>query len=141
MTGDGLRAAERGEMRLDHVAAVGGDEGLRGRRGLCGALPPGLQQIEQLRRGLAEQGARIGARCRPSRSRRGLVDEADAVLVVDHHDAFAQVLHDVLRKLREVGEVDLLAPHRGFGVAQAAGDRPGQQRDQEHDAAAGFRRR
>ena len=55
--------------------------------------------------------------------------------MVDDHDALAQVLHDVLRELREVGEVDLLAPHRGFGVAQAARDRPGEQRDQEHDAA------
>ena len=55
--------------------------------------------------------------------------------MVDHHDALAQVLHDVLGQLRQVGEVDLLAAHRGFGVAQAARHRPGEQRHQEHDAA------
>ena len=55
--------------------------------------------------------------------------------MVDDHDALAQVLHDVLRELREVGEIDLLASYRGFGVAQAARDRPGEQRHQEHDAA------
>ena len=61
--------------------------------------------------------------------------------MVDDDDALAQVLHDVLRQLREVGEVDLLAPHRGFGVAQAARDRPCQQRHQEHDAAEDAGRR
>jgi hypothetical protein len=39
----GLAAAERGEMRLDHVAAVVGDEGVRRRGRRRGALPPGLQ--------------------------------------------------------------------------------------------------
>ena len=38
-----LGTAERGEMRLDDVAAVGGDEGLRRARGLRGAGPPGLE--------------------------------------------------------------------------------------------------
>ena len=37
--------------------------------------------------------------------------EPDAVLVVHHHDAFAQVLHDVLRELCQVREVDLLPAH------------------------------
>ncbi len=55
--------------------------------------------------------------------------------MVDDHDALAQVLHDVLRQLRQIGQVDLLAPHRGFGVPQAARHRPGEQGHQEHDAA------
>jgi hypothetical protein len=68
-----------------------------------------------LRRGFAQQRTRIGAAIAEQR-RRGFVDEADAVLVVDHDDALAQVLDDVLRQLREVGEIDLLAPDRGFRV-------------------------
>ena len=55
--------------------------------------------------------------------------------MVHDHDALAQVLHDVLRELGHVGEVHLLAAHRGFGIAQAARDRPGEQRHQEDDAA------
>ncbi len=43
---------------------------------------------------------------------------------IDHQDALAQVLHDVLRELREVGEVDFLAAHQRFALAQAVGDRP-----------------
>ena len=62
MTGDRLRPAERCEMRLDDVAAVGGDEGLRAAAASPEvALPPGFEQIEQLRRRFAEQRARIGA--------------------------------------------------------------------------------
>ncbi len=38
-----LGAAERGEMRLDDVTAVGGHEGVRGRRRRGGARPPGLE--------------------------------------------------------------------------------------------------
>ena len=43
MTGAGSLPPSEREMRLDHVAAVGRDEGLRGRRGRRGALPPGLE--------------------------------------------------------------------------------------------------
>ena len=118
MTGEGSAPPSEREMRLDDVAAVGGDEGLRGRRGVGGVLPPGFEQIEQLRRSLAEQRARIGAAV-AEQLRRGFVDQADAVLVVDHHDALAQVLHDVLRKLREIGEVHLLAPHGRFAYRAA----------------------
>ena len=125
---------ERREVRLDDVAAIGGDEGLRGRRGVGGVLPPGFEQIEQLWRSLTEQRARKGTAITKHMSR-GLVDQADAVLMVHHDDAFAQVLHDVLRKLGEIGEVHLLAPHCGFRVPQPRGQRPRQQRHQEHDAA------
>ena len=59
--------------------------------------------------------------------------------MVHHHDALAQMLDDVLRELGQVGEIDLLAPHRGLGVAQSARHRPGQQRHQEDDAGRGFR--
>ena len=54
-----IRAAERREVRPDDARAVGRDEASRcasGRRAVV--LPPGLQQIEQARRGLAEQRAR-----------------------------------------------------------------------------------
>ena len=47
-----------------------------------------------------------------------LVDEPDAVLRIHHDDALAQVLHDVLRQLRQVGEVHFL-PEQG---GQVAGD-------------------
>ncbi len=41
--GRGLSAAQRSEVRLDDVAAIGGDEGMRGRGGRGGALAPRLQ--------------------------------------------------------------------------------------------------
>ena len=43
MTGAGSLPPSEREMRLDHVAAVGGDEGVRRRGRARGALPPGLQ--------------------------------------------------------------------------------------------------
>ena len=41
--GRGFGAAERGEVRLDDVAAIGGDEGVRGRGRRGSALAPGFQ--------------------------------------------------------------------------------------------------
>ena len=40
----------------------------------------------------------------------GLVDQADVVGGIDHQQALAQVLHDVLRQIGEVREVDVLLP-------------------------------
>ncbi len=64
----------------------------------------------------------------PEHLRGRLVDEPDAVLGIDDQDALAQVLHDVLRELREVGEIELLAAHQRIALAQPAGDRPGGER-------------
>ena len=60
-TGAGLDAAERREVGPDHAAAVGGDEGLRRASGAAVVLAPGREQVQQPRRGFAEQRARIGA--------------------------------------------------------------------------------
>ncbi len=45
------------------------------------------------------------------------------------------MLHDVLRELRQVGEVDFLTAHQRFALAQAVGHRPGGERDDEHEHA------
>ncbi len=118
--GTGAVAAERGEMRLELAAAVGGDQRGIGQRHTARA-PPALDVVEQPRRDLAEQRPRprLGAEQLAGR----LVDQPHAVGGVDHDDALAQVLHDVLGQFREVGDVDVaLADHR-LGVAQAAGHR------------------
>ena len=55
--------------------------------------------------------------------------------VVDDQDALAQVLHDVLRELREVRQVDFLPAHQRFALAQAVRDGPHEQRDAEQHHA------
>ncbi len=88
-------------------------------------LAPGFQQVQQARRGLSEQGVGIGAGVAQHLGRR-LVDQSDPISRVDYQQAFAQVLNDVLGKLRHVGKVDLPAPDQGFAFAQAVGDGPRQ---------------
>jgi hypothetical protein len=61
--------------------------------------------------------------------------------VVDDDDALAQVLHDVLRELREIRHVHLLATYGGFRVAQPPRHGPGEQRDEEDDASQDSRAR
>ena len=128
-------AAERREMRPDHA---------RRRR-------PSMKASTATRRSCAGAGARsradtaAAARLRRAARRvgaavaehlrRGLVDEPDAVLRVDDQDALAQVLHDVLRELRQVREVDLLPAHQRFAFAQTVRERPHEQRDDEEDGA------
>ena len=107
--------------------------------GIAAALAPALQQIEQPRRGFAEKSIRIGLVI-AEHARRRLVDQADALLIVDHQDALAQMLHDVLRELREIREVDLLAAQRRLALADAVGERPGEHRDREQHHAQHARR-
>ena len=84
---------------------------------------PHRQQVQQARRDLAQQ--RAGNRDRIAEHLGGrFVDQADAIARIDHQDAFAQALHDVLRELREVGEVHFLLAHQRFALAQALGQRP-----------------
>ena len=127
-------------MRLDDACAVGGGErrGRLGRR--CASVAPGGEQIQEPWGCLTQEGARIGAAI-PQHLRGGFVDEPHAILGVDHEDALAQVLHDVLRELGEVRKIDLLAAHQRLALAQAVRDRPGGERngEQHHtdDAAGG----
>ncbi len=130
----GLGVAQGCEVRPQHPRAVGADQGLDGGIHPIGALTPGFQQVEQSWGRLAQQCPWKGlpgaqqARC-------GFVDQANPVLDIHHQDAFAQVLDDVVGQLLKVGEVDFLAPHQGFALAQAVGDRPHRQADHEqHDA-------
>ena len=66
---------------------------------------------------------------------RGFIDQADAVLLVHHDDALAQVLHDVLRELREVGQVHVAPAHQRLAFQQPVGQRPHRQRGDEDDGA------
>ena len=64
-----------------------------------------------------------------------LVDQADAVLLVDDDEALAQPLDDVLRELREVGEVEVALAHQRLALAQAPRERRDRERgDQDHAA-------
>ena len=125
-------------MSPDESRAVRGRErrvrwrGRARRRG--GALPPRLEQVEQAWRSLPDQGVGIGAIVTQNLGR-GFVDEADAIVRVDHQQALAQVLQDVLRQLREVGEIDFMAAHQGFALAQAGGHRPGGECHEEQHGA------
>ncbi len=130
----GPAMAQRREMRPHLAQAIGGDQ--RSGNVLVGAraLAPGLQQEEQPWRHLAQQrpGRGIaGAQDLP----RGLVDQPDAVLFVDHDDALAQPLDDVLRQLRQVGQVDVLLADQRLAFAHAVGQRRRGQRDDEDDRA------
>ena len=86
------------------------------------ALPPGFQEVEQARRGLAQQGAGISAAV-AEHLRGRLVDEADTVPGVDHQDALAQMLDHVLGQLREIGQVDFLPSNQRLAFAQAVRNR------------------
>src|SRR5579883_3144286 len=126
----GLYAAERREMRPDDPSAVVGHEGLRGVPGRSRVPAPALEEVQQPRGDLAEERAGIGGSIAED-LRRGLVDEADAVLGVHDEDALAQVLDDVLGELREVREVHFLAAGERFALPQAIGDGPDGEADDE----------
>ena len=123
-------------MRTDHAGTVGRDKGVFrcGRRSRIGfPLPPGLQKIKESRRGLTDQRIRVGVLV-PERHGGGFVDQPDAVLRIDHQDALAQMLHDVLRQLRHVRQVKFLAANQRLALPQPVGDRPGEEGDDEqHD--------
>lgn len=133
---DGWRVfvSERREVRQDLVRTVAGHEsGARVLRPLA-ALPPGREQIQEPRGSLAEEGSRVGAPVSED-LRGGFVDQADAVLVVDHEEALAQVLHDVLRQLREIREIDFPALDQRLGFLQPRRERPtGERHQKEHEA-------
>ena len=117
-------------MRLDYAPPVGRHQRAgRVRRG-ARVGPPERQQLMQAGRGVAHVGAGVGALV-AEHLRRRLVDQPDAVLRVDHQDALAQVLDDVLRELRQVLEVDFLSPDDGLAFAQPARQQPRAERDQE----------
>ena len=104
------------------------------------ALPPGRQRVQEARRYLAHQGTRNGVVVAEN-LRCGFVDEADLIGGVDHQQAFAQVLHDVLRQLREVREVDVFLANQILALAHAAGDeaRGGSDDEQHRPEQAGGR--
>ena len=120
-------------MRPKDARTVGGGE-RRLRLGSCVSLPPGLEQEQKPRRRLPQQRPRVGPAI-AQHLRGGLVDEAHAILGIHHQNALAQVLHDVLRELRKIGKIHLLAAHQRLALAQAGGDRPcGKADGEEHDA-------
>ena len=51
---------------------------------------------------------------------RGFVDQADPVRGIDHQQALAQVLHDVLRQVGEIRQIDVLLAYQVFAFAHAA---------------------
>ena len=54
---------------------------------------------------------------------------------IDHQQAFAQVLHDVLGQVREVREVDVALAYQIFALAHAAGDEACRGGDDEQHGA------
>ena len=67
--------------------------------------------------------------------RGGFIDEANLVGGIDDQQAFAQMLHDVLRQLGEVGQIEVLLAHQVLAFAHAAGDEArGGRNGEQHDA-------
>ena len=62
---------------------------------------------------------------------RRLVDESDTIMGIDDQDAFAQVLHDVLRQLRHVGKIEVPAAYQGLAFTQPVRHRPHGERHTE----------
>ena len=127
-------AVERDEMRLDQAAAVGGEHGQRAELPVVGAPAPRVQQVQQARRDLAERRALPDARSLQQQRGR-LVDQADRVVRIHDQDALAQVLHDELVQLGEVGDVDLALAHALFALAQVARQRRDAERHDEYQRA------
>ena len=130
----GFDSAQRREMRGDLAGPVRSNEAAVAVRLRHRVLSPGGQQIQQARRRFAEQCAGESRAVAKDFGGR-FIDQADPVLRVHDEDALAEVLHDVLRQLREIGEIHFLAPHQRFTFAQTRGDRPDAERDQENDRA------
>ena len=76
----------------------------------------------------------------PQVLRRRLVDEPNPILAVDHHDALAQVLHDVLRELGDVAQVDPALLGERLALAQPVRDGH-ERRDHEESGAQDARGR
>src|ERR1700737_1965243 len=104
-------------MRSDHERTIGCDESIAGVGYGASVLAPGFEQVQQARRRFTQESPRVGIAI-AEHLRRGLVDESDAVCRVHHEDALAQMLDDVLRKLREIGEIELLPANQGFAFPQ-----------------------
>ncbi len=129
----GLETAQGREMGLYQAGAVGGHE-TRRRPLVAIAAPPGAQRIEQARRDLADQSARHGLLVTQNLSR-GFIDETNLVGRVHDQQAFPQMLHDVLRQLREVGEIEVLLTHESVALLHAGGNEARCRRNgEEHHA-------
>ena len=128
-----LACAERREMRPHLAKPVHGEEVAARRVGIRAALAPHGQEIEQARRNLAEQCARRRVAAEDLACR--LVDEPDAVLLVDDHEALAQPFDDVLRQLRQVREVEVALAHQRLALAQPPGERCACESGDQDDAA------
>jgi hypothetical protein len=62
---------------------------------------------------------------------RGLVDQPDPVAGIDHQQALAQVLHDVLGQFGEIRQIDVLLADQVLAFAHAAGHETGGRGDRE----------
>ena len=116
-------------MRLNDPCAVRGHEARR-LVVLLATLPPGAQRIEQARGDLAHERTWNCLGVAQDLSR-GLVDEANLIRRLDDQDAFAQMLHDVLRQIREIGEIDVFLAHQRFALTHARGEHACGSRDRE----------
>ena len=127
--GPGRDPAQRREVRLNHPGAVGSDET---RWGVIAALalPPGRQRVQQTGRYFADQCRGYGMLFAED-FRRRFIDEPDPVGGVDHQQAFAQVLHDILRELGKIREVEIFLAYQIFALAHAARDEACRGRDGE----------
>ena len=54
---------------------------------------------------------------------------------IHHQNALAQMLHDELVQLGEIGDVDFTQPHQLFAFAQAPGQRTDAECDDEYQRA------
>ena len=128
----GLR--QRDEVRPDGRAAVGADD-LAVDVATVGGLPaPGIEQEGEPRRDQRERRAGQDRRA-PQQPGGGLVDQPDAVELVDDEDALAQVLHDELVQLVQVRDVDVALLDERLALAQPGRVRDREQRDREQARA------
>ncbi len=138
--GRAAAAIERDEMRLQQAAAVGGKNRRRLLSLLVGVPAPRIEQIEQSGRDFSQQRARLDRR--PLQElRRGGVDQPDAVVVVDHENALAQVLDDELIQLRQIRHVYFALAHALFALLQRIRQRPDAERHNENERADDASRR
>ena len=126
---------QRHELRADHGAAVRRDDLGDGVPPVEFLPPPGLEQVQEPWRDLAQQLAAQHALAL-EQPRGGLVDQPDAVFGVDDEDALAQVLDDELVQLAQVGDVEVALLHARLALPEPMSHRQREQRDGE-EAQAG----
>ena len=91
---------------------------LDGESSSLAGLAPRAQGVEQPRRDLAQQRAGDGVRIAQNLGC-GFVDQANPVGRIDDQEALAQVLHDVLGQIGEVGQIEVFLPNQIFAFAHA----------------------